>query len=241
MRIDAHIHDIPPALAADLDAFIAAEPFWGLMLAPLPDGRSIQGWATAERMIADMGAAGIDKVVLMGEYRRSHEGCVARNDQALEIVRRWPDRVIAFAMLQPKAGQAALDELARCLDGGMSGVGELSPYGQGFVRPHLLGEIAQRERGRIAECLRAPLVGRVGPQRRTDHRAARGQRPSRPPDVQRADVPVAPAGGLPPLRVRRDASDGQVNFDETFGSVGHDAFDGSCHRLKSVSDGAKVC
>ena len=121
MIIDAHVHYTPPALAADLDAFIAAEPFWGLMLAPGPGGKSLQGWATAERMIADMDAAGVDKAVLMGEYRRSHEGCMARNDQALEIIRRWPDRVIAFAMIQPKAGQAALDELARCLDGGMAG------------------------------------------------------------------------------------------------------------------------
>ncbi len=132
MLIDAHVHYTPPSLAADLDAFIREEPFWGQMLAPRAGGRSIQGWATAERMIADMDAAGVDRVVLLGEYRRSHEGCVARNDQALEIIRRWPDRVSAFAILQPQAGQAALDELARCLDGGMVGVGELGPYGQGY-------------------------------------------------------------------------------------------------------------
>jgi hypothetical protein len=47
MRIDAHIHYTPPSLAADLDAFIRAEPFWGLMLAPEPGGKSVQGWATA--------------------------------------------------------------------------------------------------------------------------------------------------------------------------------------------------
>ncbi len=132
MLIDAHVHYTPPSLAADLNAFVRTEPFWGLMLAPDPNGTSLQGWATAERMIADMDAAGVDKVVLMGEYRRTHEGCVARNDQALEIIGRWPDRVIAFAMVQPLAGQAALDELARCLDGGMTGVGELGPYGQGY-------------------------------------------------------------------------------------------------------------
>lgn len=132
MYIDAHVHYVPPSLAADLDAFVQAEPFWGQMLAPGPDRNSVQGWATSERMIADMDAAGIAKVVLVGEYRRSHEGCVARNDQALAIIRRWPDRVIAFAMVQPKAGQASLDELARCLDGGMQGVGELGPYGQGY-------------------------------------------------------------------------------------------------------------
>jgi predicted TIM-barrel fold metal-dependent hydrolase len=132
MQIDAHIHYMPPSLAADLDDFVRAEPFWGLMLAPGAGGKSLQGWATAERMIADMDAAGIDRVVLMGEYRRSHDGCRARNEQALAIIRRWPGRVCAFAMIQPKAGQAALAELARCLDGGMAGVGELGPYGQGF-------------------------------------------------------------------------------------------------------------
>jgi uncharacterized protein len=132
MRIDAHVHYTPPSLAAELDGFIQQEPFWGLMLAPDADGGGVQGWATAERMIADMDAAGVDKVVLMGEYRRTHDGCVARNDQALAIIRRWPGRVAAFAMIQPKAGRAALDELARCLDGGMIGVGELGPYAQGY-------------------------------------------------------------------------------------------------------------
>lgn len=131
MIIDAHVHYTPPALRDNLDAFFAEEPFWSLLFAPGPDGRSLQGWATPERMIEDMDAAGVDKVVLMGEYRRSHEACAARNDQAIEIARRWPDRVIPFAVLQPKAGRVSLDELARCVDAGMQGVGELGPYGQG--------------------------------------------------------------------------------------------------------------
>ena len=132
MRIDAHVHYTPPSLAAELDLFVQQEPFWGLMLAHDAGGASVQGWATAERMISDMDAAGLDRVVLMGEYRRTHEGCVARNDQALAIIHRWPTRVAAFAMIQPKAGPAALDELARCLDGGMIGAGELGPYAQGY-------------------------------------------------------------------------------------------------------------
>ena len=61
MRIDAHVHYTPPSLAAELDAFIQQEPFWGLMLAPDAAGRSVQGWATAERMIADMDAAGLTR------------------------------------------------------------------------------------------------------------------------------------------------------------------------------------
>ncbi|MEJ5199732.1 MAG: amidohydrolase family protein, partial [Anaerolineae bacterium] len=68
-----------------------------------------------------------------GEYRQRHEACVEANDRALALLRRWPDRISAFAVVQPKAGRKALDELARCLDAGMAGVGELGPYGQGYT------------------------------------------------------------------------------------------------------------
>ena len=130
LRIDSHVHYMPPSLAAELPALAEQEPYYSLMLQTEPGRPSLQGWASPERMIADMDLAGIDKVVLQGEYRLTHSACVARNDAALDIVRRWPDRVIAFACLQPKAGEAALRELQRCLDGGMRGVGELNPYGQ---------------------------------------------------------------------------------------------------------------
>ena len=130
MRIDAHIHYLPPSVAEHLSAFAEAEPYWGLLLTGNPPARSLQGWAAPERMIDDMDRAGLDRVLIQSEYRMTHEACVARNNQALELVRRWPDRVSAFACLQPKAGAPALDELQRCLDGGLQGVGELNPYGQ---------------------------------------------------------------------------------------------------------------
>ncbi len=129
MIIDAHVHYTPPELRANLDEFIKVEPSWGLLMG---GPNSVQGWVSAERMIEDMDRAAVDKVLLMGEYRRLQEGCVARNDEALAIARRYGNRVLPFAMLQPKAGQVALDELARCVDAGMVGVGELGPYGQGY-------------------------------------------------------------------------------------------------------------
>ena len=130
MKIDAHVHFTPPELAAKLDQFAEQEPYWGLLLNP-PEGKSIQGWASPERMIDDMDAAGIDKVVLVGEYFYHHDNCVARNTQALDLINRYPERVIALATIQPLAGDKALAELERCLDGGMVGVGELNPYAQG--------------------------------------------------------------------------------------------------------------
>lgn len=97
----------------------------------LGDG-SIQDWVSAEKMLADMDAAGIERVVLVGEYFQQHANCVRRNSHVLDLINRYPQRISGYAIIQPKAGQAAIDELKRCIDGGMTGVGELNPYAQGF-------------------------------------------------------------------------------------------------------------
>ena len=65
------------------------EPYWGLLLGP----KSIQGWASAEQMMADMERVALDRVVLVGEYFQQHASCVVRNDQTLDLIRRWPDRI----------------------------------------------------------------------------------------------------------------------------------------------------
>lgn len=132
MRIDAHVHYMPPSQRDKLAEFAEREPYWDLLLSPSEFGKSIQGWASAERMIEDMDRAGLDRVVLQGEYPQRHETCVERNSRVLGIVNHWPERVMAFAVVQPKAGPAVLDELDRCVAGGLCGVGELSPYAQGF-------------------------------------------------------------------------------------------------------------
>ena len=33
---------------------------------------------------------GLDRAIIMGYYWQKHEMCVARNSEALELVRRWP-------------------------------------------------------------------------------------------------------------------------------------------------------
>ncbi|MCS7260687.1 MAG: amidohydrolase family protein [Anaerolineae bacterium] len=132
LHIDAHVHYMPPLTPEELDALCHREPYWGLLLRPPAGARSSQGWASAERMLQDMDAAGVDYVVVQAQYRRTHESCVEHNNQLLALVRRWPQHVIAFATVQPMAGAQARDELRRCLDNGMRGVGELNPYAQGF-------------------------------------------------------------------------------------------------------------
>lgn len=128
MRIDSHVHYTPPEMRENLSAYSELEPYWGLLVSPDPPRKSLQGWATPERMIADMDAAGIDRVVLVGEAQTRHETCVERNNVGLELIGRWPDRISAFAVVQPLAGQQAVDELRRCVDGGMVGMGEMGHY-----------------------------------------------------------------------------------------------------------------
>jgi hypothetical protein len=89
--------------------------------------------------------------------------------------------------------------------------------GEFGVVDHLAREVQNDFRRRCTERRRAVFIRRVRPQRRTNHRPARCQRSPRPPDVQRGNMPV-PDGFLAP-RVRGDALDRQVNFDEAFGVI----------------------
>lgn len=134
--IDAHVHYMPPLTSEELDALCRREPYWGLLLRPPSGARSLQGWASAERMLQDMDTAGVDYVVVQSQYRYTHEACVEHNDQLLALVHRCPERIVAFAVVQPMAGTRACDELRRCLDNGARGVGELNPYAQGFAINH---------------------------------------------------------------------------------------------------------
>jgi uncharacterized protein len=133
MLIDAHIHYTPPSMAENLGEFAEQEPYWGLLISPDPKNHTLQGWATPERMIADMDRAGVDKVMLLGAYRQSLENSITTNNETLDIMHRYPDRVIGFAVVQPEPVGDALDEIKRCVDAGMQGIGELNPYGQGIT------------------------------------------------------------------------------------------------------------
>lgn len=86
---------------------------------------------STEALLKNMDEEGIDKSVVFGfpwtnpEYFRVH------NDYIIESVRRHPDRIIGFCCFSPLSPQG-LEETRRCLDSGLSGVGELALYHSGF-------------------------------------------------------------------------------------------------------------
>ncbi len=72
--VDAHVHAYPAEVFADPAAWGTAhgEPVWTACVAPA-SRRSLQGWADADTMIADMDEAGVETCVLLGWYWERQE------------------------------------------------------------------------------------------------------------------------------------------------------------------------
>lgn len=130
---DSHIHMYPPEVFADPVAWGRAhdEPWWTACVAP-SEGRSLQGWADIARLLRDMDRAGVEKCVMLGWYWEHQETCDIQAGWFADWIRQHPDRLMAFAPVQPAAGQKAIEGLLRALDAGLSGIGEMLPQAQGF-------------------------------------------------------------------------------------------------------------
>ncbi len=128
MIVDIHTHYQFPKFAANPQDYLAKEPF-AAFLASNPKHRDV----SVDEMVTAADQAGIDRLGILGGMFVNHGTCVELNDHGLEMLGRYPDRLLPFACIQPKAGKAAVREFRRCVEGGMVGVGELNPAGQGFA------------------------------------------------------------------------------------------------------------
>lgn len=121
MRIDFHQHYLPgPVTLAD-----EAAQQW------LHQQSRVQDYADTDAIIAALDAAQLDVAVFQGEYYLHQHNCVARNRAVQAVCARAPHRLKAFAIVQPRHPDAC-EEIARCRDAGMWGVGELNPAIQQF-------------------------------------------------------------------------------------------------------------
>jgi uncharacterized protein len=135
MRIvDSHVHFYPDEVSVDPVKWGTEnrELWWTSCVAPA-GRRSIQGWAGSSTLLRDMDRAGIEKCVLQGWYWENQETCDLQNGWFSALTKAHPDRFLAFATVQPRAKQAALDSLERALDAGSCGIGELFPQAQEFA------------------------------------------------------------------------------------------------------------
>ena len=80
-----------------------------------------------------MDEAAVERAVLLGWYWENSANCEGQNRFYAKCVREHPDRLSAFATVQPLVGgAAAVAELRRSRDEGLVGIGELSPQAQGY-------------------------------------------------------------------------------------------------------------
>lgn len=125
--IDFHTHIFPPEVIARRDTYLERDAWFRLLYAH-PQARM----ASADELIAEMNASGVDMAVTFGFAWADPGLCREANEYVLESVSRWPERLLGFAVVNP-AVEGAVAELERCMQKGLHGLGELMPEGQGYA------------------------------------------------------------------------------------------------------------
>jgi uncharacterized protein len=111
MIIDFHAHIFSDEMRADRRSFTERDAWFGTLY---EDPK--RKLASAEDVVAHMSESGVDRTVVMGFPWRDGGLCRAHNDYLLEAIQRFPDKLIAFATIQPLDAKDA-QELERCLGG----------------------------------------------------------------------------------------------------------------------------
>ena len=135
--IDSHVHLYPPEVGHDPAGWAMAhgEPQWaGLTTRLRKNGTGVQTFPTVDQLLREMDEAGVERAVLLGWYWHNGDTCVHQNRFYAGCIRAHPDRLSAFATVQPLAGGAVTaDEMRRAHGDGLIGLGELSPHAQRFA------------------------------------------------------------------------------------------------------------
>lgn len=127
MIIDFHTHIFPPWVKENREEYVKRDPCFALLYS---DAKA--KLVTAEELIASMDEAHVDCSVVLNIGWVSHELCVETNDYILDSISRYPNRLVGFCVIQPKAGDAALNEMERCARAGARGIGEMRSDIQDF-------------------------------------------------------------------------------------------------------------
>jgi predicted TIM-barrel fold metal-dependent hydrolase len=125
--IDFHTHITAPEIIARRDEYLVRDT-WFRELYANPKARL----SSAEELIADMDIASVGQAVVFGFGWRDMDLCRRDNDYVMEAVARYPERLIGFCIVNPAHGAEGVHEIERCAAGGLRGVGELMPDGQGY-------------------------------------------------------------------------------------------------------------
>ena len=127
MIVDSHCHILPPDFSSRHDELAARDATYAALF-PEPGGR----FADADKLLSDMDTAGVDHTVAMGFGWTDPNVAMEVNDYLIGAAAAHPDRISAFASVNPAWGLQAVREASRCLDTGASGIGELHADTQQF-------------------------------------------------------------------------------------------------------------
>ncbi len=127
MMIDFHTHLFPSLIRENREDFFEGEQaFKSLYNSPRAKLAGVRD------LIASMDEAGVQKSVVFGFPWEKAEYFKLHNDYVVEAVGRYPHRLVGLACFSPLSPTGA-GEAKRCLDLGLSGVGELAVYGAGIT------------------------------------------------------------------------------------------------------------
>jgi len=126
MIIDFHTHVFPENIRKARENYFDGESAFRLLY-DSPGSKLV----SAEETIAVMDEQGVDRAVVFGFPWRKAETFKLQNDYVMEVVEKYPDRLIGMACFDPASPQA-VTETVRCLEGGLAGVGELAFYESGI-------------------------------------------------------------------------------------------------------------
>ncbi len=126
MIIDFHTHIFPADIRQNRAAYFDNESAFELLYRS-PQSKLVG----ADTLVETMDEQGVDKSVVFGFPWRTEKFFRMHNDYVMAAVARYPDRLIGFGCFDALQNGAG-DETRRCLENGLSGIGELGFYNSGI-------------------------------------------------------------------------------------------------------------
>ncbi|HBF43672.1 MAG TPA: amidohydrolase [Desulfobacteraceae bacterium] len=126
MIIDFHTHVFPGIFRKNRSTFFKDEPAFEALYHP-PQSKLVG----VTDLLRSMDEEGIHKSVIFGFPWEKAEHYRRHNDYIIEEVHRHPDRLIGLCCFSPLSPEGP-KEAERCMESGLSGVGELAVYRAGL-------------------------------------------------------------------------------------------------------------
>ena len=126
MIIDFHTHIFPKAIRENREEYFSSEFTFKLLYSS--PGSKLVG---AQEIVDSMDEQGVDKSVAFGFPWKSSQTFQKHNDYIMEAVARYPQRLIGLCCFEP-FNREAVPEAVRCIEGGLSGIGEIAFYQSGI-------------------------------------------------------------------------------------------------------------